>query len=1207
MKLKSLLQTTLLLLFVFTLGIPNVSAQWKINEGFEGGVIPSSWKIYDVNGDNNKWKASNKPNQAHSGTWIAMVEAFSGTGLMDILVTPQVQISAGDQLRFFARSWYGLENLNIKISTTGNAINNFNITVAEIVGITTTYNEYVYDLSAYAGQNIYISFQWLRDDYALVLDDIKVGQQMPLDLGVVSVDSPSGFHLTSDTVTPVASIKNFGSSAVSESFPVNCVITDTADEVVYSSVKTFSRSLAAGAQDTVRFDNWLPETEGLYNITMYTAVANDADMTNDTLTSETEIVQHFGTGGPDGMSYQWIDSFEPNGPQYNWIDISATGQSAVMFGVDSFYGDDNISEPIPLGFDFNYYGISRSYFQADINGSLFLSTPTAWYKPYPDTYWNEDGNLFNYMYQVPGYRNMPSLISVFWDDLEAVEGTGNVYFQTFGEAPDRYCVVQWNNLKFRAGTGAQNLQFEVILHENGDIVMQYLNVATGQTGSNIPHDFGQSATVGIQNDDWSTGLGYLNEIVVNNEYQGYSPAGNLLKNEMAIRFFIGEDNQGPVINHDMAWNTFSNNTQLTATIVDVNGIAADTLFYNYGNGWDFVINDSVVGTTYYYSLNNIPTGSQVNYKIVAVDGSANSNHTELTAINNETLTFKVLPTAGTEVIVLTPGNRPGYSDYTGKELNVFMNALESLGVAYDVYNFSKFESFRLPESYDIAFAYHNTAVANPTFDTLSRALIDFMELGTNGQPKNVYLAGDDIAQGQHSLDNSRYYKQLMAGYIRAAFEVQPNPPVFGGTDGIGGPDTPGDAEGTIKGQPNSPIGIDGVELGVFADSPDVIYARTAPDWMPEVPNPGRVPGVSYRFEDGPINGDAYSKGRPCALWLNNDIYKSYFISFNMSTIDSASAVSMISQAMIWFTPESFNVTVMALPEDGGTVSGGGEYVTGSTATVIATPYEGYNFIEWRENNIPVSNDSQYSFTVTGNHDLEAYFGVAMHEVNAVALPAEGGNISGGVSYPHGSTANLTATPNENYVFLNWTTNGNVVSTQNEISFEVTADTSLTANFESTLVTLTVVATPAEGGTVSGAGSFQPGTEVTVIATPDPDYTFVNWTVDGEEVSIDSSYTFIITQSLTITANFASTVGTSFAEKGKVMLTPNPTTDYVQVDFNGQKVDRIEIFNSTGFVSAHKSDHGSSFQVNFSSLPKGVYFLRVIMENGEVETHKVIHN
>ena len=67
-------------------------------------------------------------------------------------------------------------------------------------------------------------------------------------------------------------------------------------------------------------------------------------------------------------------------------------------------------------------------------------------------------------------------------------------------------------------------------------------------------------------------------------------------------------------------------------------------------------------------------------------------------------------------------------------------------------------------------------------------------------------------------------------------------------------------------------------------------------------------------------------------------------------------------------------------------------------------------------------------------------------INAIANPAEGGMVTGQGNYNSDATCTLTATPNEGYVFINWTENGEVVSTNATYTFTVNADRILVANF-----------------------------------------------------------------------------------------------------------------------------------------------------------------
>lgn len=58
-----------------------------------------------------------------------------------------------------------------------------------------------------------------------------------------------------------------------------------------------------------------------------------------------------------------------------------------------------------------------------------------------------------------------------------------------------------------------------------------------------------------------------------------------------------------------------------------------------------------------------------------------------------------------------------------------------------------------------------------------------------------------------------------------------------------------------------------------------------------------------------------------------------------------------------------------------------------------------------------------------------------------------------------------------------------------------------------------------GGSSRGDGSFDEGSEVSVTATPDLGYAFVNWTEDAAEVSTSASYTFTLSGDRDLVAHF----------------------------------------------------------------------------------------
>ena len=68
-------------------------------------------------------------------------------------------------------------------------------------------------------------------------------------------------------------------------------------------------------------------------------------------------------------------------------------------------------------------------------------------------------------------------------------------------------------------------------------------------------------------------------------------------------------------------------------------------------------------------------------------------------------------------------------------------------------------------------------------------------------------------------------------------------------------------------------------------------------------------------------------------------------------------------------PTQYTITVNSNNSSWGTVSGGGTYNSGATATLTATPNSGYRFVRWNDNN----TQNPRTVTVTSNATYTAYF------------------------------------------------------------------------------------------------------------------------------------------------------------------------------------------------------------------------------------------
>ena len=242
---------------------------------------------------------------------------------------------------------------------------------------------------------------------------------------------------------------------------------------------------------------------------------------------------------------------------------------------------------------------------------------------------------------------------------------------------------------------------------------------------------------------------------------------------------------------------------------------------------------------------------------------------------------------------------------------------------------------------------------------------------------------------------------------------------------------------------------------------------------------------------------------------------------------------------------SYQVTATANPTAGGSVTGAGTYTAHTLCTLTATANTGYTFVNWTRNGSVASTDPTYSFYVTETSTCVANFAISLpsYTITATAYPTAGGRVTGGGTYTQGTTATLTATANMGFAFTNWTKDGSVVSTNASYSFTVTENASYVANFTALpQYTITVVANPSEGGTVTGAGSYYEGTSATLTATANRGYAFVNWTKNGTQVSTNPTYTFTVTAAGNYVANFetatAHSVTCSEVEGGTISANVN---------------------------------------------------------------------
>jgi len=210
------------------------------------------------------------------------------------------------------------------------------------------------------------------------------------------------------------------------------------------------------------------------------------------------------------------------------------------------------------------------------------------------------------------------------------------------------------------------------------------------------------------------------------------------------------------------------------------------------------------------------------------------------------------------------------------------------------------------------------------------------------------------------------------------------------------------------------------------------------------------------------------------------------------------------------------VLVTAEPEAGGTATA---VVDGDQCTVSATPNEGYDFTGWTHNSQVISTEPEMTFLLESDTAFVATFLLRSYDIVATSSLPAGGTVTGGGTYHHFDQCTLTATPRTGYNFLGWYSDDELFTTDQSFTFEVTGPAAFEARFEIQTFDITIVINPENGGTVTGAGVYNYGTQCTLTATPAEGYLFQGWMRNNTLVSDRLTYSFTANANADFVAQF----------------------------------------------------------------------------------------
>lgn len=271
-------------------------------------------------------------NGPDSGYVAANYQVVSGLNNIDSwLVLPKKNVTANDQLIFFARSPLGStypDSIRVMYSSAGDSIPEASwIELGRFKTVTNgTWERKIFTAPS-SGANARFAIRYCvadggpsgnNSDY-IGIDSLSIETTFANDVLPVSIVSPAGvISLPSSTIAPKAIFKNEGASNQTN-IPVTFSMTGP---VNYTSNKTIA-SLNSGASVQVNFDSTFVPAAGTYSVKVYSRLATDQNKNNDTIKSTVKaLFPNYGNFG--GYYYSNSIASGVAKPQFCWKDTAGS-------------------------------------------------------------------------------------------------------------------------------------------------------------------------------------------------------------------------------------------------------------------------------------------------------------------------------------------------------------------------------------------------------------------------------------------------------------------------------------------------------------------------------------------------------------------------------------------------------------------------------------------------------------------------------------------------------------------------------------------------------------------------------------------------------------------------------------------------------------------------------------------------------------------
>ena len=618
---------------------------YQINEDFNASSnLPTGWSLQSPDGGTGwtvlavgtspvpGWNGGTVTDHTGATTGNVAFCTWSTGGASSndqYLITPQVAIISGDHLDFWLQrspDAYA-DNVDILLSTTGANVSDFTVTLATLTFAANdgldAWTEYNYDLSAYAGSNVYIAFREhvtdnSADGSSIFVDDVSIGQPEPWDAKLASLTINP--YVTLGNVDVTGTIKNLGSNTIT-----------TIDLKWSDGTNTYTDNLTGlsiAPNATYNFTHSTQlnvATANQYDIDVWVELASDADNNNDTMSTSVmglsqvpikRVMCEEGTGTWCGWCVRGIVGLlymETNYPN-DWIGVAVHG--------------GNTNEPMQV----------TGY--SDVLGGMVSGFPTSFVNRQSDEVDPNNQDLES------AYNTEKAKVSPVDVDITNINWNGTTMEVTFDVNATFYTNMTSGDYNINAvivedgltGTGTYWDQHNYYSN-NIDLIdvngQNYKNLPDPIPASQMVYDHVARAILG----GWGGNTGDIPAAITDGttytHSYTYTVTGNQYKTKLVG--FVIDNNTGEIL------NSIEKNI-IPVDVPETNNDVRVTLYPNPSQGQFYMITNEMSTVKVYNSLGQVVYSNDVPSKLEEINISDLANGTYIVKVysNKQVITKKVV-------------------------------------------------------------------------------------------------------------------------------------------------------------------------------------------------------------------------------------------------------------------------------------------------------------------------------------------------------------------------------------------------------------------------------------------------------------------------------------------------------------------------------------------------------------------------------------